>query len=311
MEISLPSLELYRDNYLSRGIKAPLQTVPVASRGLLAQLPLPDTGKAGWPWTEETSPGIYGTKTDWPKITIVTPSYNQGQFIEGTIRSVLLQNYPNLEYIVIDGGSTDGTPKILKKYAPWISFWQSEPDNGQGQAINLGFSIASGSIHAWINSDDYYLQDVFFAAANVFSRTKADFVYGYGLNYYRDRDHFELIKIMPHTDYFIKMPTLIQPSTFWKSGIHQPIWEELHCSLDFELWLRLVRGRRRHLIKKPLSVAHVHGDAKTFNPEMGGKWEEDHLKIWDDEAHGRVHEWKKLVFLNRIRVRIYKILRLI
>lgn len=311
MKIKLPSLELYRGNFLAAGIIVPLRTVPVAGGGLLTQLPLPGPEKTGWPWTEETLPTLYGHQTDWPKITIVTPSYNQGKFIEQTIRSVLLQNYPNLEYIIIDGGSSDDTVKIIKKYTPWISFWQSERDKGQGHAINLGFSIGSGDIHAWINSDDYYLPEAFFQVINTFTRTKADFIYGYGLNYHPDRNFFELIKTMPHTDYFLKIPTLIQPSTFWKAAIHQPIWEELHCSLDFELWLRLVKGRKRHLIKKPLSVAHVHEDAKTFNPEMSGKWHEDHLKIWADDAHGRVHEWKKIVFLNRIRVKLYKILRLV
>ena len=92
----------------------------------------------------------------FPKITIVTPSFNQGRFIEQTIVSVLDQQYPNLEYIVMDGGSTDGTVRILQKYDHHIDFWQSAPDQGQADAINKGFARSSGEILAWLNSDDTY-----------------------------------------------------------------------------------------------------------------------------------------------------------
>jgi len=124
---------------------------------LLKQLPIAPAAKTGWPWTEESAP-LPPTIPDgkpWPKISIVTPSFNQGQFIEETIRSVLLQNYPNLEYIIIDGGSTDNSVEIIKKYEPWLTYWVSEKDNGQPHAINKGLSHCSGEIFNWINSDDY------------------------------------------------------------------------------------------------------------------------------------------------------------
>ena len=90
---------------------------------------LPSVGqKRGWPWDIEVNDDIYSSKEQWPKISIVTPSYNQGKFIEETIRSILLQNYPNLEYIIIDGGSKDDTVEIIKKYEKWITFWVSEKD---------------------------------------------------------------------------------------------------------------------------------------------------------------------------------------
>jgi glycosyltransferase involved in cell wall biosynthesis len=111
--------------------------------------------KHDWPWVETsaTTQIIVG-KSDWPKISIVTPSFNQGRYIEETIRSVLLQGYPNLEYIVIDGGSTDDTVSIIKKYSQWITRWVSEKDDGQADALNKGFSYATGSILGFLNSDD-------------------------------------------------------------------------------------------------------------------------------------------------------------
>ena len=117
-------------------------------------IPLSPIDKTGWPWNEETDPSVYDSSIQWPRITIVTPTYNQGQFIEETIRSILLQNYPNLEYIIMDGGSTDDTVEIIKKYEPWISYWVSEKDKGQSDAINKGSARATGEIFNWINSDD-------------------------------------------------------------------------------------------------------------------------------------------------------------
>src|SRR6516165_8828702 len=114
-----------------------------------------------------------------PKITIVTPSLNQGRFIEETIKSILNQGYPNLEYFVIDGGSTDETMSIIKKYDEHIDFWTSEPDNGQAAAINKGFAKASGQILAWLNSDDTYESGVFAEVAKMFERhPEADVISG-------------------------------------------------------------------------------------------------------------------------------------
>jgi glycosyltransferase involved in cell wall biosynthesis len=94
--------------------------------------------------------------SSWPRVSIVTASLNQGRFIEETIRSVLLQGYPNLEYIVLDGGSSDNTVEIVKRYAAWLVHWVSEPDLGQSDAINKGFQRAKGEILAWLNADDIY-----------------------------------------------------------------------------------------------------------------------------------------------------------
>lgn len=113
--------------------------------------------------------------TVFPKISIISPSYNQGRFIEEAIKSVLEQNYKNFEHIIIDGGSTDNTIEILKKYPHLI--WVSEPDEGQSDAINKGFSIATGEIIGWLNTDDFYLPDSFYIVADKLSNNSVDAVY--------------------------------------------------------------------------------------------------------------------------------------
>ncbi|HEY9195696.1 MAG TPA: glycosyltransferase family 2 protein [Mucilaginibacter sp.] len=301
----LPNLNLYRSQKTAAGLRLPLPVVNIDSAGLLEKLPAPAAGKTGWPWTEETSPSIHSNHRNWPKVTIVTPSYNQGQFIEQTIRSVLLQNYPNLEYIIIDGGSTDNTKQVLEKYAPFISYLQSEKDSGQSQAINMGFSIASGEYYAWLNSDDYYLKDTLHTVVSKFLSAKVNFIYGYGYNYHIKQQRFELLRVLPLFDYFLRIPSLIQPSCFWAASINQPVWEQLQCSLDYELWLRIVKGQSRLLIKKPLSVAHVHDDAKTHNPKMKAAAEADHQLICAEEVHGVVHNWNRIVFWRRLFQYLY------
>ncbi len=126
----------------------------------LKDLPAPPSGKVGWPWTEDiSSPDSTKSGCAWPRITIVTPSFNQGCFLEETIRSVLLQGYPNLEYILMDGGSGDNSVEIIKKYAEWLSYWTSEPDGGQSAAINRGLKLGTGFFAGWINSDDLLHRD--------------------------------------------------------------------------------------------------------------------------------------------------------
>jgi hypothetical protein len=132
----------------------------------LAELPKAPAGKAGWPWTEESTrlPDTMPDGKPWPKISIVTPHLNQRPFIEETIRSILLQGYPDIEHIIIDGGSTDGSLELIAQYSPWVRC-VVEKGEGQSAAANRGFRLVTGDLIGWQNSDDFYGLDSFRQAA--------------------------------------------------------------------------------------------------------------------------------------------------
>ncbi|MBN3040032.1 MAG: glycosyltransferase, partial [Candidatus Omnitrophica bacterium] len=219
----------------------------------LADLPAPPEGKKGWPWTSESKkisekmPGGFL----WPQISIVTPTYNQGEFIEETIRSVLLQGYPNLQYIIIDGGSSDETLSIIKKYEKWIYYWETKKDKGQSEAINKGFKRASGDIVAWINSDDLYYPNVFRQVAELMhdgKRIVKPIIYA-SLNFFKNRydepgkthkalpaDFNKLLALWEKGGWLIP-----QAGVFMKSDIvrRYPLNESLQFAMDYDLWLRI------------------------------------------------------------------------
>ena len=148
----------------------------------LDELPSPDKRGSGWPWVEGGAqlPAAMPDGRPWPAIAVVTPSFNQATFLEETIRSVLLQGYPNLEYVVVDGGSRDESVAIIEKYQRWLSWWVSEPDGGQAEAINKGLARTSGEIFNWINSDDV-LQPGALAVVAQAMRADVDAIGGGGL----------------------------------------------------------------------------------------------------------------------------------
>ena len=212
----------------------------------LNELPPPPPGKTGWPWTEE-SPQLPDTEPDgllWPRVSIVTPSYNQGQFLEETIRSVLLQGYPNLEYIIIDGGSTDGSVEIIRKYEPWLAYWVSEPDRGQARAINKGFERATGEILAWLNADDWYPSGTLEAVAQTaLEHSQATLLYGDCEEIDAD-GHSVGIKRLTRFDLatLLRGRNMAQPAVFWHCRVLEEVGgldEQLHYALDFEFFLRI------------------------------------------------------------------------
>jgi len=237
----------------------------------LKELPPPPPGKTGWPWTEE-SPQLPDTMPNgrpWPKVSIVTPNYNYGRFIEEAIRSVLLQGYPNLEYIIIDGGSTDNSLEIIKKYEPWLAYWVSEPDRGQAHAINKGFKKSTGDILAWLNSDDVYAPDAIYKMAKFLAENQnIDIVYGdclyidaegNKLSYYKTTD-FEPVRLF--IENFIP-----QSSTLFRRRVikHSLLNEGLVYCFDYDLWLRQTQRCRFRYFPTLISYYRLHTNSKTVS----------------------------------------------
>ncbi len=239
----------------------------------LKELPIPPTGKTGWPWTEE-SPQLHLSsfnEAPWPIISILTPSYNQREYIEETIRSVLLQGYPNLEYIIIDGGSTDGSLGIIKKYESWISKWISEPDRGQSDALNKGFRIAKGTIIGWLNSDDLYNPGALETVVNAFRYgNNIDVLFGDGHIIDENRCIIDTRKASKtisqfNLNNFFPNP-IVQSSVFFRSTIFNRFGFldlRLNYAMDLDLWLKAFCVVRTKYISKFLSQHRIHRSSKT------------------------------------------------
>ncbi|OKH51072.1 hypothetical protein NIES30_03110 [Phormidium tenue NIES-30] len=180
--------------------------------------------------------------SEWPRVSVITPSYNQGQFLEETIRSVLLQGYPNLEYIVIDGGSTDNSVEVIKKYQSHITHWASKKDNGQAHAINKGLKISTGSILGWVNSDDLYAKNTITKISQKFHKNQAAIlVHG---NRILINENSEVIGWSPLPPFRSEtgLFNVCSETTFWKrTAMTQTgfLKEELKFAMDLEFFSRL------------------------------------------------------------------------
>lgn len=268
----------------------------------LSELSPPLSGKTGWPWTDETPQAGDTLLSDqpWPRISIVTPNYNYGRFLEETIRSVLLQGYPNLEYIVIDGGSTDNSVEIIKKYEKWITYWVSEQDGGQSQAINKGWKMATGDILAYLCSDDLYEQHAFQRIGKLFVKnSNCNVCFG----------HCLLIDEPGHIRGFYegKEQSFIQRLQYWKGwNIPQPtvflrhhvlkkidlLNESLNYGMDYDLLIRVCDKFKLHHLDYVLARYRIHSASKT------GSWAKaEHLFYQDCHFASRKH-WGSI---NNIR----------
>ncbi len=210
--------------------------------------------------------------SQWPTITVITPSYNQGKYIEICLRSVLDQGYPNLEYIVIDGDSKDESVAIIRRYADRLSFWVSEPDLGQSDAINKGFQRATGDLIAWLNSDDFYFPGALKAVAETFRQQPgAPFYFGDGWRVDAGgkpkQEFFPGGKLIFNRQALIHgLNFILQPSTF----IYRPALERtgfldpnLHYGLDTDLWIRLSALGDPVAVPVKLSASREYGVTKT------------------------------------------------
>jgi glycosyltransferase involved in cell wall biosynthesis len=209
-----------------------------------------------------------------PGISVVTPSYNQGRFIEQTILSVLEQKYPELEYLILDGGSQDGTVKILQEYDANLSFWRSGKDRGQAAAINEGFQRSSGNILCWLNSDDLHLMHTLRTIGNILADRLDEplIVYG-GCELFDDRTQAKELRPAVSFDGALLAVSdfLDQPSVFWTRKAWEmvgPLDESLHYGFDWDWFLRASKVCRFISIDQTLSRYRIHAGHKSGS---GGK----------------------------------------
>ena len=205
-----------------------------------------------------------------PRISVITPSYNQAAFLERTIRSILDQNYPNLEYIIIDGGSTDGSVDIIKRYSSQLTFWESVPDRGQSNAINKGLQRATGDWICWQNSDDVFYSGAFEVLAEAVQKNpNLDLVIG-DVKLINEMD--DVIRPMRYVRPTYKSllaegMVLTNQAAFWRNSIHKEIgWldESLHYGFDYEWFLRVLRfTNASYHISEFLGALRFHSETKT------------------------------------------------
>lgn len=241
-----------------------------------------------------------------PLVSIVTPSYNQSHFLEETIQSVISQDYENLEYIIVDGGSTDGSVDIIRKYTDKVAWWVSEPDRGQTDAINKGFEKANGEILAWLNSDDTYMPGAISEAVSYLQHHPNTGMV-YGDTNLMDEDG-QVIGKFParQTDYsllrrgYVHIP---QQSSFFRTNLWQlvgPLDTSFYFAMDYDLWVRLAKISRLEYYPHLWANFRLHGDAKSVS-EDDRCWPEM-LRVHYREG-GSLLSW--MVFKAKVRPLLY------
>lgn len=243
----------------------------------LAELPSPPEGREGWPWTEECPP-LPDEMPDgrrWPRISVTTPSYEQGRFLEETIRSVLLQGYPDIEFFIADGGSKDGSVRIIEKYAPWLTYWTSEPDHGQSHAVNKGWERSTGDLIVWLCSDDTYLPATMVTVARAWDYQEDVSVVTGGIRATdeRSRPGGSRHPVVPPTPADVSVSDDLETFRMWQppsffsrahlDGVGRWLREDLQYTMDREVLYRLCRSGRVIVIPEVLATYRQHEASKT------------------------------------------------
>ncbi len=211
-------------------------------------------------------------RPELPRISIITPSYNQGRFLDQCLRSVVEQGYPNLEYLVIDGGSTDESVQVIQQHQQHLTYWVTEPDGGQSDAINKGFQRATGDIVAWLNSDDFYLPGALRAVAEAYGRQpEASFYFGDGWRVDETGQPLSRFFRAGHVAFkrlslVYGLNTILQPAAFINRqhvGHGNLLEPQLKYGMDSDLWLRLARAAAPEPIAECLAASREYGVTKT------------------------------------------------
>ncbi|HEY9637596.1 MAG TPA: glycosyltransferase family 2 protein [Coleofasciculaceae cyanobacterium] len=270
----------------------------------LKDLPPPPFGKSGWPWTRQTKllPDKMQDGSEWPRISIITPSYNQGKFLEATIRSVLLQGYPNLEYIVIDGGSTDQSVEVIKKYENHLFYWISEDDSGQAQAINKGLKQSSGEILGWINSDDIYVKGAFYKIIKTFQENP-DCIVVHG-NRILINEGGDVIgwNYLPPFEPATLVYNVCSETAFWqrfamdKTGL---LKESLKFAIDLEFFSRLYQYGKFLKLDDYLGYFRCHAETKSSTIAQIGQ--EEAQREWKNLFGSENRNWQVSIQPNLIQ----------
>lgn len=223
----------------------------------------------------------------YPKISIVTPNFNGDTYLEQTIQSVLSQNYPNLEYIIIDGGSTDNSVALIKKYESQLAYWVSEPDKGLYDAIQKGFEKSTGEIMAWINSDDLYHPKAFFTVGEIFGKfNKVNWLQGIPSIFDEIGRTVAVngIKRWSKLDYYLgNFEWIQQESVFWRRSLWEKAGSKIDAEMkyagDLELWLRFFRYEKLYVIRALLGG---------FRQRAQGQLSMDFLDQYIEEARAKI-----------------------
>jgi len=237
--------------------------------------------RRGWPWEEE-SEEFENTTDDpkaLPKITVVTPSYNQGKFLEATILSVLRQNYSNIEYIILDGGSSDNSVEVITKYENSISYWHSTKDRGQADALAAGFNMATGEIYCWLNSDDIFLPNALRHVAALFQKYETvSFIYGNRLTIDesgRTTGRHRWPYILTRYHWYSGQP-LAQECCFWRDKLYRKVGgidREKFFVMDYDLFYRMWRVGSFKKTRQFLGCFREHDGSK--NVRYQAVWHEE------------------------------------
>ena len=237
---------------------------------------------------------------DFPRISVITPSFNQAEFLERTMRSVLDQGYANLEYIVIDGGSTDGSVDLIRKHAERLTYWVSEPDRGQVDAINKGLHRASGDWLCWQNSDDVFFPGAFADLAKAASEhPEAGLIVGnMVLIDENDRPLRDLRYVTPdHGAMLAEGMLLANQAAFWRRDVQEAVGlldERYQCSFDYDWFLRLTTACRGVHVNRSWGGLRLHGATKTSN--QAARFTEENRRILDGRE---VPAWKRRLYQMR------------